>query len=95
MKKLIWSTGSGKIEIGFTREQASLVPLCGDAEDGCNNLMRNSNVMLQFVLIADDLLAHELRQYGAWDSKQLSNRKDNIQRMIWLACCELRERYDF
>ena len=39
--------------------------------------------------ISDEDLSEELSEYGAdWD---LSDRDDNEQRIIWIACCNLKE----
>lgn len=37
------------------------------------------------------LLASELREYGAWDREELADDDANWQRIIWLACCNLKE----
>ena len=39
--------------------------------------------------ISDEDLSEELSEYGAdWD---LSDRDDNEQRILWIACCDLKE----
>ena len=39
--------------------------------------------------ISEEALSEELSEYGAdWD---LSDRDDNEQRIIWIACCNLKE----
>lgn len=37
------------------------------------------------------LLASELREYGAWDTDELADDEANWQRIIWIACCDLKE----
>lgn len=43
-------------------------------------------------------LIKELKEYGAWDSNELSNHEDNLARILWLAagdiCDNLSDDYD-
>ena len=36
-------------------------------------------------------LATELREYGAWDDMELSNHKDNYNRIVWIAAGNIAE----
>jgi hypothetical protein len=36
-------------------------------------------------------LAAELQEYGAWDSEELADHEDNIERIIWIAACDIAE----
>lgn len=33
----------------------------------------------------------ELKEYGAWDSAELSNHADNIRRLVWIAAGDISE----
>ena len=36
-------------------------------------------------------LAAELKEYGAWDSEELSDHEANWRRIIWVSACDIRE----
>ena len=38
-----------------------------------------------------EALARELRECGAWDEDELADDEANWHRIIWIACCDLRE----
>lgn len=41
--------------------------------------------------IDSELLRRELKEYGAWNSEELSNHDDNLLRIIWIAAGNLRD----
>ena len=41
--------------------------------------------------VTAEALRLELKEYGSWDAEELSNDRDNWQRIIWLAAGNLRE----
>lgn len=41
--------------------------------------------------IPDDKLIAELKEHGAWDQDELSDRKANEQRIIWLAAGQIKD----
>jgi hypothetical protein len=91
MKKLMWSDSSGLLNLEFTKAQAYYIPASGPADEAVKVLTRNKNVMFQFAFISDRLMVEVLKEYGAWDAEQLNTRHDNIERLIWLACIDIRE----
>ncbi len=38
-----------------------------------------------------ELLASELKEYGAWNSDELADDSANWERIIWSACCNLKD----
>lgn len=38
-----------------------------------------------------EVIAAELKEYGAWDAEQLADDKANWERIVWLAACDLKE----
>lgn len=36
-------------------------------------------------------LAAELKEYGTWDSDELADDDENWNRIVWIACCDLKE----
>jgi hypothetical protein len=41
--------------------------------------------------ISDEKLSAELKEYGAWDADELSDREANERRIIWLAAGNIQE----
>jgi hypothetical protein len=41
--------------------------------------------------ITPERLAAEMKEYGAWDAEQLADDEANWQRLIWIACCNIKE----
>lgn len=41
--------------------------------------------------ITDNDLSDQLSEYGAWSDDELSNRKENESRIVWIAACDIRE----
>jgi hypothetical protein len=41
--------------------------------------------------IDPELLRSELKEYGAWDANELANHEDNLDRILWIAGCDIRE----
>ena len=45
----------------------------------------------QLARIDPDALRSELGEYGAWDSDELANHGDNLERIVWLAANDVAE----
>ena len=39
----------------------------------------------------DETIRKELKQYGAWDAKELQDSEMNWQRLVWIAACNINE----
>lgn len=85
----IWWVGSS-IGIQLTKDQAESASVGGvDNESAIDELLTNPEISSQFDDISDDILKSELKEYGAWDDEELSDREMNIKRVIWLAAGEI------
>lgn len=40
------------------------------------------------------LIRQHLRGYGAWNTAELCNHQQNLERLFWCWCCDLREEHD-
>jgi hypothetical protein len=38
-----------------------------------------------------DDIRRELKEYGAWDSMELSDHEANLRRFVWIAACDIIE----
>lgn len=88
---MIWSSGSGKIELDIPARIYKQVPASGPADEVIEKLVFMPVVMKRLLIIPDSLLVETLRSYGAWDDAELQNRLDNLLRLLWIACLDLQE----
>ena len=87
----IWSSGSGRIELNLNPEAAARGYHPGPCDDDIAALMHNPAIAGQLAALDPAIVASELREYGAWDSEELSNHADNLMRLLWIACADLVE----
>jgi hypothetical protein len=90
-EKLWWSTGSGLIEIEMTMEQAESVSHPGPCDSDVKFLSNLPEISQQLAKIDPALLRKELKEYGAWDEKELSDHDQNLQRLLWIAGGDIRD----
>lgn len=70
---------------------ALMVPNHGPADSAILATSNMPVIAKQLATINQDDLKAELKEYGAWDNDELSNHAENIQRILWIACCEIKE----
>jgi len=79
-------------DLYFTRKDVDSMPLSG-ACDGTVNVIANKHyIVSQFNAIDNNRLIKELIEYGAWDEIELQDKQSNIERIIWIACLDIKER---
>lgn len=86
-----WTTGSGRIELEITKDQATQGFHSGSCDDDIARLREVQEIREQLDLIDKDLLAEELSEYGAWDEEELKDHDENLSRILWLACGDISE----
>jgi hypothetical protein len=84
-----FSTSSGKIEIQMTLVQAKAASHQGQCDSDVRELSRVPAIARQLRKIDASLLTAELEEYGAWDSDELEDREQNLQRILWLAAGDI------
>ena len=84
-----WTSTTGSIELQMTAEQAASVNHSGPCDDDVQVLSEDPAIIKQLAEIKDETMREVLDEYGAWDEEQLSNRDDNIQRLLWIAGCDI------
>jgi hypothetical protein len=88
---MYWYDSSGRIELDITFEQAESASHQGDCTDDVQALSEDTGIAEQLEKIDAVQLRSTLQEYGAWDAEQLSVHADNLQRLLWSACCDIRE----
>ena len=55
------------------------------------SLSRQPYIAEQLAKLDPKLLAKELSEWGAWDEAELADHDQNLQRILWLAACDIAE----
>jgi hypothetical protein len=84
-----WSSGSGRIELNLSMDIASKGYHSGACDLDIAELRTMAFIDNQLKAISPELLISELKECGAWDSEELANHEDNLDRLLWLACGDL------
>ena len=88
--KLLWYTsGNGQIELQMTIEQAESVSHSGECDDDVKGLSKVSAIAEQLAKIDPTVLSGELKEYGSWDQEERTDHDQNLQRLLWLAGCDI------
>ena len=90
---MIYTTGSGKIEIEITKKQALKGYHSGQCDQDIAELRRIPAIKRQLAKIDGAILIEELEHWGAWDEEELQNHEENLDRFLWLACADIVETY--
>ena len=86
-----WNSSSGRIELQITEAQAAGASHSGRCDDDVLWLSGEPKIKRQLARLDPALVASELKEYGAWDEDQLADHEQNLQRLLWLACGDIRE----
>jgi len=87
---MFYTSGSGRIELKMTLEQAQSVSHSGQCDLDVKDLSRVPSIKRQLDKLDAATLANELKEYGAWDASELADSQ-NLQRILWLAGCDIAE----
>lgn len=86
-----WMAGSGrKLSLSITLEHAKMCSHPGQCDADVEWLIERV-VGSQVDQWDPDTLKAELDEYGAWEDSGLSDHETNVQRMVWIACCDVAE----
>jgi hypothetical protein len=89
--KYWFTSSSGRIEFQLTREQVMQGHHQGACDDDVEALASDPTIADQLSCVSTDIMALELREYGAWSPEELEDRDANIRRLIWLACSDIQD----
>ena len=53
--------------------------------------MYSKAIAEQLAKLDPKLLASELKERGAWDEAELADHDQNLQRILWIAACDIAE----
>ena len=90
-----WFSSSGKLNLTFpTLEDAQYCSHQGDCLSEVQETVGLDWMAPQLAKIDPDVLRSELGEYGAWNSDELSEHGDNLERIVWLAANDVAEEPD-
>ena len=88
----MWFTSSsGRIEFQLTRAQAAAMSHPGPCDADVAYYRNVPVVKKQLAKIDPADLARELKEYGAWDEKELADHDANLSRILWIAAINISE----
>lgn len=91
---LHWFTSTcGRVELCMALAQAQSVAGAGQQDDNVRALSEVPGIAEQLAAIDPGALSLELREYGAWDAEELEDHAQNLQRVLWLAGCDIAEHH--
>jgi hypothetical protein len=88
---MYYTSGSGRIELQLTKNQALTGSHPGDCDADIKYLRQLPAIKRQLAKLDANTLAKELKEYGAWDEIELQDHDANLTRILWIACGDIAE----
>jgi len=89
--KLWWSSSCGHIELQIDLNDALACSHSGSCDSDIEWLRSCPYIIEQILKLSPKLIADDLKDYGAWDANELADHDANIDRLLWVACCDIAE----
>ena len=86
-----YTSGDGRIELQMTGADADSCSHSGSCDSDVLALSHTPYIARQLRKLAPETVREELRGYGAWDDEELADHAQNLQRLLWLAACDIAE----
>lgn len=86
-----YSSSSGRIELVIAAEDAAGASHSGQCDADVMALSEVPYIAVQLAQLEPATVADELKEYGAWDAAELADHAQNLQRLLWIACGDIRE----
>lgn len=64
----------------------------GDCSKDICKLMQIEEIKAELDKIDPEKLKEELQEYGAWTQEELSIHHNNLERILWITCCQINEK---
>lgn len=75
----------------LTKEQARAASHQGQCDESVRALSEVPQIARQLRLLRAEDVRLELEEYGAWNSEELADHAQNLQRILWIAAGNIRE----
>lgn len=86
-----WTSSCGRVELQMTKAEAAACSHQGECDVDVQGLSEKPKIARQLAKIEPAKLRLELRELGCWDSAELADHKQNLQRVLWIAACDIAE----
>jgi hypothetical protein len=86
-----WISGCGRIDLTINLDDALACSHSGQCDSDVEWLRQQPYIIEQLSGIKPKLLINILREYGAWDDGDLADHEANLDRLVWIACCDTAE----
>jgi hypothetical protein len=86
-----WISGCGRIDLTINLDDALACSHSGQCDSDVEWLRQQPYIIEQLNGIKPQLLINILREYGAWDDGDLADHEANLDRLVWIACCDTAE----
>ncbi len=80
-----------RFSIMMTAAQATSCSHAGECIDDVRALLRVPAIQRQIAHLNVDDIKAELREYGAWSQEELEDEDANVERIMWVAACNIRD----
>lgn len=84
-----WTSTTGVIELKMTAEQAASVNHQGQCDDDVLALSKIPAIVKQIEKIDKKTIVEVLDEFGTWSDEELKDHEQNIQRLLWIAACDI------
>lgn len=89
--RTLWNSTNYNNDLKLTRHDALLLGVGDCTQDKLDLVLSKRYVKRQVKHLEPENLRKELYNYGAWDSEQLSDHTENINRWLWLSAGDILE----
>jgi hypothetical protein len=86
-----WTDLSGRIELQITKNQAASCSHAGQCDLDVKILGMHPKILKQLIKLHPSVVSACLAEYGAWNEEELSDHDQNLDRLLWIACCDIAE----
>ena len=80
-----------RFELNITKAQVLAAYHSGAMDDDIAALAKVPSIARQIKKLDPGQVRLELAEYGAWNEEELQDHAENLQRVLWLAVCNIWE----
>lgn len=80
-----------RFELTLSADDARTGSHSGACDDDIARLRKLPYISRQLADLGVESVKNELREYGAWDDDELADHDQNLSRVLWLACSNIRD----
>lgn len=86
-----WTDSPGRIELKITLADAESCYHPGPCDMDVADLRTKPSIQRQLAKLDPATVKSSIQDYGAWDDDDLADHEANLDRLLWIACCDISE----